>query len=158
VLVGALAAGPAPAQSLSGSGPSPTSAVLRSLALPGWGQAANGSWIKAVGFFGGYAGFIGWGVSLNQEKQDAVGELNAATDDADRGFWAAEVERLDDASDAKYWLAGAVLLVSMLDAYVDAHLKGLDRRIDAQVELLAPGGEPTLALSVRVPLGGEVGR
>ena len=118
---------------------SPGQAALKSFVLPGWGQAGNGQWLKSGIFFGAYAGLLAWGISLNQEKQDAVGSLHAAPDSL-QGYWEAEVSRLDDSRNAKYWFAGATLLLSVVDAYVDAHLRGFDDRIDAEVGWMPEDG------------------
>jgi hypothetical protein len=136
-------------------GPSPRTAALSSLVLPGAGQAANRAWLKSAAFLGAYGGFLGWAAALNQDKQDAEGKLHAAASDSDRLAWAAEVDRLDDARNAKYWLMGLTALLSMADAYVDAHLRGFDRRMDAEVGW-APGEEgpeATARLTVRWDVG-----
>ena len=137
-------------------GPSPGSAALRSLVLPGWGQAANRAWLKSAGFLGAYGGLLAWAVSLNQDKMDAVGRLNAAESAEDIAFWTLEVDRFDNDRNAKYWLMGLTTLLSMVDAYVDAHLKGFDRRMDAEVGCLpsAEGGVAgaCLTLSWDAPL------
>jgi len=111
---------------------SPGTAALKSLVLPGWGQAGNGQWLKSGLFFGAYGGLLAWGVSLNQDKQDAAGSLHAAPDSL-KGYWQSEVDRLENDRNSKYWFAGAALLLSVVDAYVDAHLRGFDDRIDAEV-------------------------
>jgi hypothetical protein len=116
------------------------------LILPGWGQAANGRWIKSALAFGFYAGYVAWGVSLNQDKQDALGAFNAAQTDSARAVWAAEADRIDSDRNGKYWIAGFVLLLSMADAYVDAHLRHFDERMDADVGLIPAGGEPALGV------------
>jgi hypothetical protein len=133
------AAVPAAAEPLAGTGPSPGSAALRSFVLPGWGQAANGRWIKTVLAAGAYGGFWAWAVSLNQDVQDAKAERNAAAD-GDLAFWTAEVANRKDARNAKYWFAGLTMILAVTDAYVDAHLKGFDKRIDADVGWI-PGGD-----------------
>ncbi len=138
-------------------GPSPGGAALRSMVLPGWGQAYDGKWIKAGLFLGAYAGLWAWSISIHQDRMDAIGKLHAAADDAGRAHWQAEVDRLENDRNGKYWLAGLVLLLSMADAYVDAQLFHFDRRMDAPVALVpAPAGDG-LALRVTVPLdpGGE---
>ena len=51
---------------------------------------------------------------------------------------------------AKYWFAGATMLLSVIDAYVDAHLRGFDKRIDATVGYIPEdGGGIALALRTR---------
>jgi hypothetical protein len=140
----------AAAEPLAGSGPSPGSAALRSLVLPGWGQAANGRWLKTVIAGGVYGGFWAWAVSLNQDVQDAKAERNAAVDDTERAAWALEVENRKDARNAKYWFAGLTMILAVTDAYVDAHLKGFDKRIDANVGWIPDGGGGSGMLGIRV--------
>jgi hypothetical protein len=150
----AAAAGPGSA-SLD-TGPSPGGAALRSLVLPGWGQAANGRWLKSAVAFGVYAGYLGWGISLNQDKQDAVGRFNAAATDSARAVWEAEVDRLDSDRNGKYWIAGFATLMSMLDAYVDAHLRNFDKRMDAEVGWIpVSGGEPALGIRLTLTWDGD---
>lgn len=47
--------------------PSPTGALYRSLAVPGWGQAYNGEWYKVPIVVGGLAG-LGYGVWFSQDR------------------------------------------------------------------------------------------
>jgi len=126
-------------------GPSPTGALLRSIVLPGWGQVANGQWLKGGLFFTAYGGFIAWGVSINQDLQDAKGNPDVTE---------AELSSLTSSRNAKYWLAGLTLFLSAVDAYVDAHLNHFDDKIDADVGML-PGEEgPLLGLSLSTHWGG----
>ena len=157
VLLVALAAcgraAPARAQPLGESGQSPGAAAIKSLILPGLGQVGNGSWLKGGLFFGAYAGFFGWGVSLNQDVQDATGARNAAQDDAERAVWEQEIARLEQSRNAKIGLAAFVLVLSVAEAYVDAHLRGFDERIDAEVGWIPLGGDPGIGVAVTARLG-----
>jgi len=140
-------------------GPPPARVAFQSMALPGWGQIENGSWLKAAGFFGAYAGMFAWGVSLNQEKQDARGALNRALGTADEAFYRSEVDRLANDRNAKFWFAGLATVLSMADAYVDASLKNFDERINADVAWWSETERaPVLGLALRVPLPGGGGR
>jgi hypothetical protein len=145
LLAAALPAAAAPRE----PGPSPGSVALRSLVLPGWGQAANGRWLKAAAALGIYGGFWAWGVNLNQDKQDAEGSLHAAPEE-EQGFWTAEVNRLDDARNAKFWFAGLTLILAVTDAFVDAHLRGFDQEIDAEVGWIPDGERDGGMLGFRV--------
>lgn len=151
-----LAAGRAAAyEPLVEKGPSPGSAALRSFILPGWGQAANGRWLKAALAFGAYGGLWTWAVSLNQDVQDAKARRNAAADDTERALWAAAVADKKDARNAKYWLAGLTMLLSVTDAFVDANLRGFNKRIDAKVGWIPDdGGAPVLGLAITAAVGG----
>ena len=142
VAVLALAAAPpAAAQSLD-EGPPPGRAAFQSLVLPGWGQAANGQWLKGTVAFAAYAGFIGWGIALNQDVQEAKAQ----------GLSNFEIDGLRRSRNAKFWLTGLTALLSMADAYVDAHLHNFDERIDAEVGFLPTDDGPVLAVSVTARL------
>jgi hypothetical protein len=90
----------------------PTGAMLRSLILPGWGQFYNGQYLKGVLAVGAETGFIAAAVYWNQRQ---VGETNSE----------AQLLYKDYRNQMVWWLAGTILL-SMLDAYVDASLSDFD--------------------------------
>jgi hypothetical protein len=110
---------------------SPTGISLRSLAVPGWGQASNQSWIKAALVAGGETvlaiALIRDSQKLSQLSPDDP-EYTAAFDRRQREAW---------------WLGGVVFL-SMVDAYVDAHLKGFD------VELGPEPSKEEIKVSARI--------
>jgi hypothetical protein len=96
---------------------SPSGALLRSLAIPGWGQMYNKKYLKAVIVAGGQGVLLG----------TAIVEWKRATDsknDASQPL----ATRLEDYRlhtnnrNMLLWLYAAATVVSMLDAYVDAHL------------------------------------
>lgn len=97
----------------------PTGIMLRSLVIPGWGQASNGSWLKA-GIVAGSEGALL--VSLARDTH-RLSELSG--DDPEYG-------RIYDRRQRHTWWLGAVLLLSMTDAYVDAHLKSFE--VDVEPE------------------------
>lgn len=123
---------------------SPNGAMLRSLAVPGWGQWYNGKKFKAVLIAGGEIGLVVDAVVLNQ--------LAARSKTADERYFYRDNRNL-----AFWWLA-AVILYSMADAYVDAHLYRFDESPDlSSAPLLmykkAPGFyPPPLSLSFSVNL------
>jgi hypothetical protein len=94
---------------------SATGAVLRSLAVPGWGQLYNESYVKAVAF----AGVEGSLIFSMSHQHDQMKRFEKAGDFTREQFYRSSRNRLI------WWLAGTVLL-SMGDAYVDAQLYGLD--------------------------------
>ncbi len=108
LIAGAAHAGPTVRDSVK----SPTGAMLRSLAVPGWGQWYNGKKFKAVLAAGGEIGLVADAIWLNQLAVRAGNEY-------DRMYYK------DNRSLAIWWLA-AVILYSMADAYVDAHLYHFD--------------------------------
>ncbi|MBI5059443.1 hypothetical protein HZB60_06650 [candidate division KSB1 bacterium] len=115
---------------------SSTGAVLRSIVVPGWGQYYNEHRLKAGVFFVGEGLFI-WGISRNHDL------MMGAKTSTDPFFHDYEQFYRNSRNKLIWWLAGTVLL-SMGDAYVDAHLLGLDISPD-----LGPTANPDAA-GVRV--------
>jgi hypothetical protein len=127
--------------------PSPFSVMLRSAAVPGWGQITNHKLIKAVVVVGGEGLLI----------YKALGEYHKEQDASDMG---------DDLSKERHynlkvnyiWWAIAVHLLQMADAYVDAHLASFDADFGPEESSLHPNvgpsldrkGEPRLAVAVHV--------
>jgi hypothetical protein len=92
--------------------PSPKGAMIRSVIFPGWGQWYNGKKIKSVLVFLTEAGIVGASFYWNDRATNA-------TNDLDREFYI-------DNRNLAYWYLGGAILLSMADAYVDAHLAGFD--------------------------------
>lgn len=115
----ALLAAPAPAITASPATAdtarkrkNPTGAMLRSLALPGWGQFYNQQYWKAALVVAGEAAIIASAVYYHNLYKDAT------TTDAQEFYL--------DQRNVRFWWLGAAILISMLDAYVDAHLYNFD--------------------------------
>jgi hypothetical protein len=141
----------------------PFSIMARSAIVPGWGQAANHRWIKAVVAAGaeGFAGarFVNaWSdVNAANRKVDAALRMG----DAD-GALAAQAEA-DQAFTRRAnagWILGIAAALSMMDAYIDAHFIQFDADFGPDPELpddsTGPGsmrvGAPSLRVAVRVSL------
>jgi hypothetical protein len=105
-----------PASSDTARTKSPSGAMLRSLAVPGWGQFYNEQWLKGICVAGAELGIIANAFVQNHLADRAVTK-------EEREFY------LDNRNLSYWWLAGIILL-SMADAYVDAHLYGFDESID----------------------------
>jgi hypothetical protein len=80
--------------------------MMRSAVVPGWGQLHNGSWVKALIFGGAQCGFI-YGI-VNEDRLAEEDPENSSDHKARK-------------KDYIWWGAFATLL-SLGDAYVDAHL------------------------------------
>jgi hypothetical protein len=89
--------------------------MMRSAAVPGWGQAYNGKWWKAALLGGAELGF-GYGIW----KEDRL-----AKDAKEQGDHLSASQHSLRKKDYLWWGAFTVLL-SLGDAYVDAHLHGFD--------------------------------
>ena len=110
-------------------GDQPRFVMARSLLVPGWGQLHNGSPLKALGFAAGAGWLIATLVQDNRDVNRLFEQVNAAADAGDEEAFAryrTEYNaRLDDLS-THSWTLGAVVIVGMLDAYVDANFRGFD--------------------------------
>jgi len=124
----------APADSLSGERhrpwhEQPTWIMARSAVVPGWGQFKNGRPLKA-GLAIGLEGAIGYKLvdawkdvtAASEREDDALAHGDEAAAAAARADYEDAYNRR---ATAAWFLAGAVIL-SMVDAYVDAHLIQFD--------------------------------
>ena len=117
--------------------------MLRSLVVPGWGQAHNGAWIKAAAVAATEVAFT-TRVVADQRELDRLAENVArarASDDIDleEAAVAAYNERLD-ASFARQYLLGAVVVYALVDAYVDAHFRHF--KVEFETDPALPEGMP----------------
>ena len=134
------------------TGIDPRTAFIRSLVLPGWGQASVGSPLRGAVYFGMEAGSL-WMLQKShtrlrqaRERDDllrAVGELGPT----DRSEVTASRRR-----EREDWLTLAIftLFFSAADAYVAAWLQDFDAEVGVLPE---PGG--AFRFQVGVPLGGR---
>jgi hypothetical protein len=113
---------------------SPTGIMFRSLVIPGWGQATNHAWVKAALVAGGETALI---VSLAQDSQKLQ-----TLEPTDPQY----AEIYDHRQRNAWWLGGLVFL-SMVDAYVDAHLRGFDVQLGPEPK----GNELRLVARVGLP-------
>ena len=104
---------------------SPSGAMWRSMALPGWGQLYNRKYLKAAVYGGGEIAILY--SSLVQHRR-----YKQAREDED---WTAADFYENDRNRLRWWLAGLILF-SMGDAFVDGHLWDfeLDKDLSASVE------------------------
>ncbi len=107
--------------------PSPRGALFRSVILPGWGQAYNHKYLKAVGFFAVEGYFVYKFYDENRSLQDITDQNQRSQIKYDRNTWAWR------------WLAGYVICIA--DAYVDAQLAGFpsDNSLSLNVHPLHKG-------------------
>lgn len=109
-------------QSKPGPRRSPTGALLRSVAFPGWGQLYNRKYFKAL-LLGGTE--IGFGISAGVQwhRRDVHKKrFDSATDPGVRAFEESQFQFYEDNRNLFLWLVAGTIFYSMLDAYVDAHL------------------------------------
>jgi len=118
---------------------SPTSAMIRSIIFPGWGQWYNKKYFKAVFAFGAEVGLLANSIYLNQKYVASKTEL-------DREFY------INNRNLSNWYLLG-VILFSMADAFVDAHLADFDESSDltsVKIEPLYSGEDIGFQLAICV--------
>lgn len=147
------AAKPARADSIHRS--RPFLVMLRSAAVPGWGQVYNHKYLKAGMVVAG-EGFLGWSAWKElQRENDAVDHLNAVQQagfaPGDPEYYAAQldVETHRNRKINWIWWGLAAHLVNMVDAYVDAHLASFEADFGPPESALDLGEGPRLTLAVR---------
>lgn len=129
---------------------SPQGALLRSLALPGWGQFYNGQIIKAFIVLAGQGTLVGFAIYYHNKQADAG--KRAIEFSGQRDFYLAQEDFYRDRRNLMFWLMGATKLLSMLDAYIDAHLYDFDAGPDLalRVGALPDASKPVvMGLSLR---------
>ncbi len=110
---------------------SPALAVALSAAFPGGGQIYTRNYVKAAAFAAGL-GYIGY----RYLEEDRAAKASTSYYE----WWDHDAYR----HDYKWWGIG-VWLVSMADAYVDAHLYKFDEQAEPEVSLRAGPGYAALA-------------
>ena len=175
LLPGALGAQQEPAQEPTVPTVSPGGAFLRSLAVPGWGHAAAGSYTRA-GFYFVTSGATFWMVtktaqsldvaqdrlSLMEREVEAELRRGGLTDPDSLAVRVEGDERVTGArslvesreQQMEDWTAFGVfwLLLNATDAFVSAHLADFPEPVEIDVRPGPPGRGTELRLSV--PLGG----
>jgi hypothetical protein len=109
---------------------SPTAVMARSLIIPGWGQAKNRAWVKAIvvaGVEGAFLERIAY-ESRMANRYAALADAYA-TDDPLRVPLDQGVERHRNHRRDFVWWTGLWVFLAMGDAYTDAHLKHFDVRL-----------------------------
>ena len=124
----------------------PMGALLRSLAVPGWGQFYNRSYIKATIVFGAETFFIYKAAHWWIETEDQYDRVEQATPEM-KSFEFQLYQSYRGRRNDFLWLTGLTIFLSIFDAYVDAHLSGFD--IDLTPDFQNSDGDAKLTLTVR---------
>ncbi len=98
--------------------------MMRSVMIPGWGQAYNGKWFKAVLFGGVESGFI-YGIA-DESRLANEASRNAAERPYEASYWEGVAQSHRSNRTDYIWWGAFTLLLSMGDAFVDAHLRGFN--------------------------------
>ncbi len=106
----------------------PRFVMMRSALVPGWGQAHNHAWLKAVGVAAAESYLISALVNDDRVLNDLQDEINSIPDSL-ASFRTDPIQRYN-ARVEKYvgrqWMLAGVLAYALVDAYVDAHFRNFD--------------------------------
>jgi hypothetical protein len=128
----------------------PTAVMARSLLFPGWGQAKNGMWVKAVAVAAIETSLLERVFFEDRiaRRYGTLAERLPVDDPArvpyDQGLARHRAHRRDF-----IWWTSLFALLSMGDAYVDAHLKRFDVRLQDSASPSGPPGGVRLEISLR---------
>jgi hypothetical protein len=128
--------------------------MLRSAALPGWGQAYNGQWFKAAAVAAAEVtlAYRIWDDNrILDDLERRVADAEAAGDDQLQNDLAVRFNDRLDTMVARQWLLAGVIAYALLDAYVDAHFRGFDIEFGVDpptTGMRAVGPEARLGLKV----------
>jgi len=120
---------------------SPTGAMIRSMLVPGWGQVYNGKYLKALVYAGTQLSFL-YGAHVQNNRYHHYRDIGY---NVDADFYQSDRNRL------LWWLFG-ITLVSMGDAFVDAHLSQFDVSDDlsARIEPHVDPDQAAIVLSLSI--------
>ncbi|MCK4303381.1 MAG: hypothetical protein KAY24_04020 [Candidatus Eisenbacteria sp.] len=140
-----------PSEATTGRFDTPTWVALRSLVMPGWGQAKNGAWLKALLVAGVEMAFIERLVFENRMVHEYRDK--ALADPSEAAFYQMKTERHESHRRDFIWWTSFLVALAMGDAYVDAHLHDFDVRLQAEPSIEPGGQDESVGLAVRVSLG-----
>ena len=130
---------------------SPTNTMLKSVAFPGWGQYSNKKYVKAGVIFAVESYFIYKAVDYGIKAGDSR-KLWKSLPDTEAAA-KAEAFRLyasdRDNRNSNIWYTIITAFLSMIDAYVDAHLQDFPKPVEPPSDVslqLSPGNETRLSL------------
>ena len=112
---------------------SPMGALLRSVAVPGWGQFYNQKYLKSAVVFGAETYFIYKAVQWWGKTEDQYNLVQSLPEAERAGPFTTYLSYRNRRNDF-LWLAALSAFVSMFDAYVDAHLSGFDVDLTPELE------------------------
>jgi hypothetical protein len=125
----------------------PMGALLRSVAVPGWGQFYNRKYIKSAVVFGAETFFVVKAVHWWKKTEDQYNSIQQTSDPSQQNARYNLYRSYRTSRDDYLWAVGLTVFLSMFDAYVDAHLAGFD--VDITPDFEAPKGGASLKLSLR---------
>ncbi len=119
----------------SGRFDSPMWVMMRSAVVPGWGQLKNGSYLRALVVIGLEAAFFERLYFENRMVREYRDKAKHASDESLVAFYQSRVDRHKGHRRDFIWWTSVLIGLSMGDAYVDAHLKQFDVRLQVEPDM-----------------------
>ncbi len=134
--------------SAEGPGKKPTTALVLSMLVPGGGQAYNGKWLKALIVAGGEVAFLerlAYEYRMVSRFRSKVECARLWGNTADANRYESKLRHHKSHRTDFIWWTSLYVVLSMVDAYVDAHLAGFNVSLQAPAE-----GEGAVGISLQV--------
>jgi hypothetical protein len=130
---------------------SPTGALLRSVAFPGWGQFYNGKYFKSLVVFGTETTFITLAaIEWKRRNEHKRNFENLPQDHPDKSWEFEQFRFYEDRRNLFLWITAGIVFLSMFDAYVDAQLYNFDKEKVPDLSIsMIPGDKVNILLSVK---------
>ncbi len=100
----------------------PYRAGAYSLILPGGGQIYNKAYVKAGIVIGVQGYLIGTALHHNAKKKDFQSLANQTANPFDQQYYQLQADDYADRLRSDYWWMGITTALSVIDAWIDAHL------------------------------------
>ena len=113
------------------TGKNPKKAALYSFVIPGGGQYYNESIWKTALWSGAEVGFIALSTYHHTKFNDYKDKRDKATNDADWKHWNSEASDQLSKRNNGFWWLGSTVILSVIDAYVDAAMFNYDEEKEA---------------------------
>ncbi len=104
----------------------PTKALLLSAVIPGGGQLYNHAWVKAGVVIGVQGYLITSAIRHDSKLKDYRSQAANSSDPMETSRLKNLEQRYTDRFNNDVWWIGITAALSMIDAFVDAHLKDFD--------------------------------
>lgn len=108
--------------------PRPGRAMLYSALFPGGGQLCNRAWVKAGIVIGTQGWLIGSAIHNDGQKDRYRRLASNAVQISDQAYYRAMEKQYRDRHNNDIWWIGITAALSMIDAYVDAHLSDFEEQ------------------------------
>ena len=126
--------------------------MLRSMLVPGWGQAHNQAWLKALGVAAGEGYFAMRLLDDRRILDRLLAQVDEARADGDDELERELVDRYNarlGAYTSRQWLTGALFVYAIVDAYVDAHFRSFKVEFEGDPALPAGQKPPSVRAALR---------